>query len=446
MEPEREIEKLLRAYVRKRRTDAGDPLKLHPATRRLLQDEVSRRAPKPGMEEASLSLWQLFRQRWAFLLGFALMIFLGALLVLPPLSSAKRKAQSMNAINNLEQIGAAAQMAAEENNGKLPISLEALTNGFVPEQVLTDPVSGKPFVYLAGGQNLDELPSNAVLAYSPVDKDGRAVLLADGRVEYADRARFRELTNQKSFQLARADKVAREQGANVAFNGPAAGAASPPATLAPAAAPPAVPTVGGEPAMQKSEVNATQSFVQTGVAANQQNRYRNVATAAQTVPVLQSFQVLQNGDVVSVVDRDGSVYQGSVQMAAAEREAPPPLGAASRAVAPLPEQAKTIQPPGNQPQTVQNYFFRVAGMNRTLKQNVVFTGNVETLPGAITNIPSTLGAIGGVGGGGGGGITQTNLPATANQLQWQLSNSRVVGTAVIDHTNQIQINAVPVAP
>ncbi|HEV2436352.1 MAG TPA: hypothetical protein VG077_10170 [Verrucomicrobiae bacterium] len=450
MEPEREIEKLLRAYAEKRRAAAGDPLKPHPATRRLLQDEVSRRAPKPETEEASLSLWQLFRQRWAFLLGFALMIFLGAMLVLPPLSSAKRKAQSVSAMNNLEQIGAAAQMAAEENKGKLPVSLEALTNGFVPEQVLTDPVSGKPFVYLAGGQNLDELPSNAVLAYSPVDKDGRAVLLADGRVEYADHARFRELTNQKSFQLAQADKVAREKAVNFAFNGPAAAAATPPpATVAPAATPPAAPTVGGEPAKQTSEFSATQSFVQTGVAAKLQNLYRNVAASAQAAPVLQSFRVLQNGDVVSVVDRDGSVYQGSVQMAVAEREAPPPLGSASRAVAPSPDQAKTMPPPGNQQQAVQNYFFRVTGMNRTLKQNVVFTGNVEALPGAITNTQPTLGAIGGgVGGGGGGdgGVAQNNRQISANQVQWQLSNSRVVGTAVINHTNQIQINAVPVAP
>ena len=446
MEPEREIEKLLRAYAEKRRADAGDPLQLHPATRRLLQDEVSRRAPRPETEEASLSLWQWFRRRWAFVLGFALMIFLGAMLVLPPLSSAKRKAQSVSAMNHLEQIGAAAQMAAEENNGKLPASLDRLTNGLVPEQILTDPVSGKPFVYLAGGKNLAELPSNAVLAYSPVDKDGRAVLLADGRVEYADRARFRELTNQKSFQLAQADKVAREKGVNVAFNAPAAAATPPSATLAPAATPPAMPTVAGEPAMQKPEASATQSFVQTGVAAKLQNLYRNVAASAQAAPVLQSFQVLQNGDVVSVVDRDGSVYQGTVQMAAAGREAPPP-GAASQAVAPLPEQAKTIPPPGAQPQTVQNYSFRVAGTNRTLRQNVVFSGNVEALPGAITNPQPTLGVIGGGGGGGGGGeMMQSNLPATTNQLQWQLSNSRVVGTAVLDHTNQIQIDAVPATP
>ena len=50
------------------------------------------------------------------------------------------------------------------------------------------------------------------------------------------------------------------------------------------------------------------------------------------------------------------------------------------------------------------------------------------------------------GGGGAGGVAQNNLQVSTNQLQWQLSNSRVVGTAVIDHTNQIEINAVPVTP
>src|SRR6266446_4187730 len=42
MEPERPIEKLLRESAKKRREDAGAPLDMHPATRRMLQGEVSR--------------------------------------------------------------------------------------------------------------------------------------------------------------------------------------------------------------------------------------------------------------------------------------------------------------------------------------------------------------------------------------------------------------------
>jgi hypothetical protein len=48
-EPEKKIEHLLRAYGQKRREDAGAPLEMHPATRRMLQGEVARQkkgAPK----------------------------------------------------------------------------------------------------------------------------------------------------------------------------------------------------------------------------------------------------------------------------------------------------------------------------------------------------------------------------------------------------------------
>src|SRR5277367_1062159 len=121
MEPERKIEKLLRAYAKKRRADAGDPLKLHPATRRLLQGEVARRKSKPDDEDASVTLWELFRQRWALLAGFAVVVFLGAALFLPALSASKKKAQSVNAMNNLKEIGVAAQMVADENHGRLPV-------------------------------------------------------------------------------------------------------------------------------------------------------------------------------------------------------------------------------------------------------------------------------------------------------------------------------------
>ena len=46
-EPERPIEKLLRAAAKKRRDEAGAPFELHPADRRLLQGEVARKFAKP---------------------------------------------------------------------------------------------------------------------------------------------------------------------------------------------------------------------------------------------------------------------------------------------------------------------------------------------------------------------------------------------------------------
>src|SRR5450755_4502476 len=105
MEPERKIEKLLRAYAKKRSGDAGDPLKLHPATRRLLQGEVARRKSKPdAAEEASVTLWELFRQRWALLAGFAIIVFFGAALFLPALNSAKKKSESGATLTKAGQV------------------------------------------------------------------------------------------------------------------------------------------------------------------------------------------------------------------------------------------------------------------------------------------------------------------------------------------------------
>ena len=434
MEPERKIEKLLRAFAQKRRAAAGDPLKLHPATRRMLQDEVSRRAakPEPEPEEPTVSLWQLFRQRWAFLCGFVLMVFLGAMFLLPPLGGVKREAQSVSAMNNLQQIGVAAQTVAGENNGMLPATLDELTNGLVARRTLTDPVSGKPFVYVAANKNLDKLQSNDVLAYSSAEQDGRAVLLADGTVEYANRQRFSELTNQKSTQLALAEKVARAQSAEPVGNGPMA-----------ATPPPMAPGVAGELKELPPGGSVQPSVAQHGIA-NQANAYRNTSVSAQMAPVLQSFQMVQNGDDLSVVDRDGSVYHGSVQIAATkdnEAEIIPsneaaPLAKPAQFQA-IMDRSKTRQPPA-----VQNYYFRVAGVNRTLQQDVVFSGTVEAVPGTTTNAVQTFAS----GSGGGGGAPNNEQISTNQQQKGLLSNSRVVGTAVIDQTNQIEVNAVPVSP
>ena len=66
-EPERPIEKLLHAAAQKRRDEAGAPFELHPATRRLLQGEVTRQFARPPREGRS---WpSLLAQLWPRLVG-----------------------------------------------------------------------------------------------------------------------------------------------------------------------------------------------------------------------------------------------------------------------------------------------------------------------------------------------------------------------------------------
>jgi type II secretory pathway pseudopilin PulG len=92
METERRIEKLLRAFAKKRKADAGAPLELHPATRRLLQDEVARATKKTGRK--GNSLWQILfasKPRLAFTLGVLAILGVSVSLLLPALSKSKSK-------------------------------------------------------------------------------------------------------------------------------------------------------------------------------------------------------------------------------------------------------------------------------------------------------------------------------------------------------------------
>jgi hypothetical protein len=431
MQPERKIEKLLRAYAKKRRADAGDPLTLHPATRRLLQGEVARRKPKPDDdEEASVTLWELFRQRWALLAGFAVIVFFGAALFLPALSKAKFKAQKVTAMNNLKQIGLAAQMAANENSGNLPATLDSLTNDLGSDQVLTDPQTGKPFIYVAAGEKLERLSSNSLLAYSLADKKGHAVLFADGRVEVVNGSRLAKLTNRGLSQLVAADNLASRRLAEAPAELKDAGMnTTAGAGLLAAKAPAAAPAALSQPA---SSVPFASNVAQ--------NSFKNTVALNQAAPVLANFQVQQNGNAIRVVDADGSVYDGELQpepesVAAQNIPAQTALPAPAGAGLAQNEQQKTITT-RDEPQAAQQYFFRVTGMNRTLKQKVVFAGNLLAMANVTTNFQQSSPDRAGF-----GGNAQSEI---ANQWPW--SNSRIAGTAVLADTTNIEINAVPLSP
>src|SRR6266850_5850783 len=73
MEPERPIEKLLRAFSKKRRDELGAPMEMHPATKRALQAEVARQFPRKDRRGLLSSLTQFWpRFAWATALIIAI--------------------------------------------------------------------------------------------------------------------------------------------------------------------------------------------------------------------------------------------------------------------------------------------------------------------------------------------------------------------------------------
>jgi hypothetical protein len=457
MEPERKIEKLLRAYAKKRRDGTGDAFALHPATRRRLQAEVDRQFAGPS-EEESVSLWQLFRQQWALLAGFALVIFFVATMFLPALSKAKLKTQSASAMSNLKQIGVAAQIAAVDNNGRLPATLNELTNNhLLSEKVLTDPVSGKQFMFAGGGEKLDTLASNAVLAYSPEDKKGRAVLLADGSVQMMSRTQFDDL-ERRTLNAPTAPTEVADMRREIAGNSQSSDKLASDRPDLPVAAPTvssgtfalnglngsvgggnnfalenqglAVATVTPAAAPVKHLFKDTERAKSEALDMNSNSqKFRNAV--ANTAPVLASFELQQNGSSLAVVDADGSVYQGSLltNNPVSQSQAPTAMlrGTTQNQVSPG---AKNEDAAGN------NFYFRVSGQNRTSKQNVVFSGSLIPLAGDAVNSQAAA--------------TANNSAVAGEMSQAQnaalFSNSRIAGTATVDTTNQIEVNAMPMTP
>ncbi len=430
MEPERKIEKLLRAYAKKRRVQAGSPPGLHPAARRRLQEEIARMAPAPDEGEVSLTLWELFRQRWALLLGFALTVFFMAALFLPALSAAKHKAQRETALAryNLLEIGTAVRMFAGDNHQRLPASLDELTNELqldLVNTILIDPQTGQRFVYVGGGQSLDHLRSNILVAYSPTDKKGRAVLFADGRVEVVNGGQFSELTNRGLPQLVvRKDAELQPFTATadrVTVAGGIAGAA------------PVSNRLKSEedrdksksanlsiPAQINGELAAKFPAAEPRLDSGGPIRFKNTAGAA---PVLANFQVQQTGNAIRIVDADGSVYDGSLM---------PQNAVAKNETAPMERPV---------PPAAQAHHFSVTGTNLTLKQNMVFSGNLLAISNPMPNPQPAMDGFSPEAGGGGVGGSQSG---TTNRLPWSVL--RITGTAVIGSTNTIEINAMPLSP
>jgi hypothetical protein len=446
MELERKIEKLLRAYAKKRRADAGDAFTLHPATRRILQNEAARLAPKPEDEAETLTLWELFRRRWAVLLGFALIIFFGAALFLPALNKAKMRsvgtlAMKQNKDRELQTVEvenakpAAPPVAAAELRSEKTDTLGA--------------ADGKRREVLAQSelQAANQPVSKTATAADDMGSFDRPVHSFGGGGGGGAPAPETSMTTVSGGTLA--------LGIGGEKNGAASGAVAGLPAAAPVAAPP--PAVQADDSAVAQNSFAFKALAQSNAAKfglNNNNSQRFVQAAAQTrtPAVLDSFEVQQNGNAISVVDRDGSIYNGTLEpVELAVQEEPAKAKEVADKSAVLSDAAKKeaflAGNAGNVQSPAQNYFFRVAGANRSLKQNVVFTGNLIAISNAATNAATNATQK----------FSNQNAGARAGQFQSAngnavpaqgslFNNSRIAGTATIDDTNKIEINAVPVTP
>lgn len=141
----------------------------------------------------------------------AVVLFVCAIMagmMLPALSKAKAKAGRIKSMSNLKQIGLAAKIFANDNADRYPDSFEEMMTELGTDKILTDPESGEPYVWVGAGKPVHP---DAILAYSPVDNGGRAVVLSDGSVQTMSSSAF-ALAQQKDAQIVAQSAVRQAQG------------------------------------------------------------------------------------------------------------------------------------------------------------------------------------------------------------------------------------------
>ncbi len=454
MEPERKIEKWLRAFAKKRREQSGAPMELHPVTRRLLQSEAARRGPKPAEGKFFLTLRNLLRSGWAYGVGAAVLVVAVALLL--PLLPGKKPQQlargteteSLSATEDLakkvaappesavplpatapaqpaptrsqpapaEARGAAARTRNEE---KLQFELAAKDVKQLPEPLLREPVPGRPAAAFQTAAAPASTPEPARRAAADLPPD-------------AANATPKTFGGAALSPGSRADTIsvvtAKAADSRLGFGDsppPIAGTATP---------------------------GQAQNQVQFHNLAPETDALNSTAATRRPVPafgamwtngtmtdaaVLTSFAVEQNGREMRVVDSDGSVYSGYVQLGPGlDRVA---ADSQSDLAATTLTRAKESLDKAPLADAAQNYSFRVSGTNRSLSQSVVFAGNLL----AITNANAAQLKWNASAGTAGRSQART---ATGGASQSLLLNSRISGTALIDNSRKLEINAAPVQP
>ena len=409
MEPERPIEKLLRAFAKKRREQAGEPIELHPVARQQLQKEIARRAAGTSGTGWFSNFFHGLRPRLAFALCFSALVVAG-LIFLPNLR--ERKLSTLASANSPQKETAPAKKT-EPAMTPPPVAPVA------PAANQRERVDQDKQPAIAGNTTMKSTPPAAANRQSVATADETtkqaavvqsvaAQTPAPTSVAAASPAPSKQET--RAFKSDRAANVASFGGASVAD-----ARALSKDTLSPAPGSVALfensktQVVAAAPA-------ASQVFNRLDIPASGRRAVDGLIASA---AVLTSFRVEQTGNALRVVDTDGSVYTGAVQVA----QPASTVRAASPKNAPVVARVITAAPPSP---AAQNYYFRVAGTNRNLNQNVIFSGNLIPL----TNAPILTGAVG----------TRRALELPVESL---LSNSRISGKAVIGDQKEIEVNAIP---
>ena len=377
-EPKRPVEQMLEALAKARRGEFGDDPKMPNPMRARLHAEIARtgRAENEGTESRS-SWLGMFWPRLAVAAAMATL-----LVVVPavwwnkthPVASSGELASRERAIALNEESKPAAAAAPEDALAKGPVAASAPA----------------PNVNLADNNQVRIEPEKTPASEAQtLDESRRLAEMRDARAS----------PNQVTKGFVSKDGVAQTQPGR---------AAAPPAGAALKTESDKMAGVNSPiPSTATGALGAKQQFSQQLAGQS----FRNNVQVKQTVNLLNTFQVQQQGSEIRVVDSDGSTYTGIIEQLAQNAKSAPAKQKRSYA-SQLKADAGSTEP--------QSYF-RASGYNVSLKKTVVFEGNYTEPPALPAEQSLTA-----------------DRPARTEQRQ---DRARIVGTARVNGGTPVQVDA-----
>ncbi len=431
-EPNEKMDALLKASAKRRQEEAGAPLELHPATRTMLQAEVSRSYPETHERKKSdASLFSILWPRLIFGGAFLAALVAAFFLVLSPKSGRVELTQkgrpSQAKEDSLLELRETSDGAFAKN---LPAPSRQLDSKKEEPSAVPPPaallagdsaaiklsLSKKVAESAANGQSIDRIgdKSKKTLSSETEPQNGGELLAQSGTARrLPERLTKKELladapvdafkANPGAPGNAKSEPVPTVSGAlgqTVSTNRVLALAMKRKSETAPSAAPaPAPVSENNRAAGASSRSDPTALYYSLALAPTNQDELKILSRAGELkappggggrfvqvdsrarfrrnfqsppIPkVLTAFNLERDGNKIRITDTDGSVYDGEIEPASGRT---PQLA---------PAQKPTLNSGlglggGSQISTGETVAFRVSGINKTLQQSLVFAGVMES--------------------------------------------------------------------
>jgi hypothetical protein len=385
-EPENhKMDELLKAYAKQRKGEEGDPFALHPATRKLLQDEVTRtygkrESERDGWMARLFAFWPRIGFAATTLLALAIVIWV----VLPNRESATRLVtpapKASSTVADREQLEQAASDSLtlalqDESRAYKDTSLDKKEMGIARENLRRSPsgpasdgdnkrAMNEVRLRAEPPQIAQNLPAPAAVPPLAPAQPSEAKRL-DVLAKNVERDKLSETTRESDVALRGTEGMVTN-----ALGDRVASASKPGETpLSLTQKTDGAAAVAGEAAgtqlyyFQNANILPAARYVQ--VPAQRVAGFAGGTNISQ--PVLTSFEFEKTGDQVRITDADGSVYQGQVLS-----QQDTYLGVKVERETVKAQAGKTVeelQRPVDTPQS-QQVLFRASGTNRSLRKVV----------------------------------------------------------------------------